>query len=105
MNFSWKTNNQRFQVCEASLYPEFAKSDYHRKHADEYFIIFNITDPQDRLFDKIRTSPTSMFMQKKYLNEGYNMYLNTELDFSDEYAADEFRQYYNFELSRNKLVP
>jgi hypothetical protein len=105
MNFSWKTNNQRFRIFQANLYPEFAKSDYHIQHADEYCIIFNITDPQDRLFDKTRNSPTCMFMEKKYLGEGYNAYLDTELDFADEYAADEFRQYYNYLLSSNKLTP
>ncbi len=99
MEFSWKTNNQRFQVHEASLFTEFAKTNYQRDHAKEYLIIFNITDPNNRIFDKTRIEPTSIFVPKKCMNDGYNMYLTGKLDFDDDYAANEFRGYFNYRLT------
>jgi hypothetical protein len=99
MEFRWKTNDQRFRVYEASLFREFAKSDYHKIHADDYLIIFNITDSRNRLFKKARVGPTSMFIQKKYMIDRYNPYLMTELDFNDEYAANEFRGFFNYMIT------
>ena len=89
MNFKCNINNHRFLVEEASLFTDFAKDDYHRDHADEYLIIFNITDPKNRMFDKKHIEPKNMFMQKKHLIEGYEFYLMHDLDFDDEVEAEE----------------
>ena len=104
MRFKHETNKYTFVVEEASLFSEFAKDKYHKDHADEYLIIFNITDPQNRMNNKTSTNPTNMFMQKRHLIEGYEFYLMHDLDFDDEYVANEFRKTYNFQLNRHRVL-
>ena len=95
-------NEQNFQIYEGSQFVEMVTSDYVKEHIEDYYIIFNVTTPSSRNFDKIDLKKTHTFWEKKKMIPGSDIMLQTELDFSDDAAAEEFVEYFNFYIGRNQ---
>ena len=95
-------NDQNFQIHEGSQFIELATSDYVKEHIDDYYIIINVTTPSKRNFDQVELKKTHTFWEKKKMIPGSDIMLKTELDFSDDEAAEELVEFFNFYIGRNE---
>jgi hypothetical protein len=95
-------NEQNFQIHEGIQFVELATTDYVKEHIEDYYIIINVTTPSKRNFDKIDLKKTHTFWEKQKMIPGSDIMLQTELDFSDDAAAKEFVEFFNFYIGRNQ---
>ena len=101
-SFTLNINDLNFQIHEGSQFEELAKSDYVREHIDDYYIIFCVTIPSNRIFDKVDLKKTHTFWEKQKMIPGSDIMLQAELDFDDEEAAKELVEFFNFYIGRNQ---